>query len=105
MLQVGFCAQALEHSIANYETTFAKRVACIKKARESVEECRTLAEHKRSAAEACQTLGQELNSLSTRNNELQRELDATYQEVAGQGEATLEYRKRLRESSSAMESK
>lgn len=79
---MGFCAQALEHSNADREAMFIKRVAHIEGVQESTMEGWALAEQERSMAkEACQTLAKELDNLAARNDELQKKLDATYQEV------------------------
>lgn len=46
MLQVHFYAKALEHSIANYEATFAERVARVERAWDAAEEGRALVKQK-----------------------------------------------------------
>lgn len=82
MLQLGFCAQVLKHTTTDHKATFIERVTRMEGAWEVTNKDQALVEHECSTIkEAHQTLVQELDSLSTRNNDLQSELEATYQEV------------------------
>lgn len=72
VLHVGFCTQALEHSIIDHKATPMEQVARVEEAQAIIIEGWALAELEQSVAKvAHQVLEQELDSLSARNEELE----------------------------------
>lgn len=79
VLQVGFYTQMLDRSIVYHEAMPVEEASHIEEAWIITEEGRALAELERSAKEeACQVFAWDLDSLSIGNEELERDLNATY---------------------------